>query len=199
MTRLVAVVEGRGEVAAVPMLRRIGLERGLDPALHALKPIRVSRPKLVRPPGDGHDEVARVVRLAVGTLRGRDGVLVLVDADEDEPLGLERDLRRRGTPPAGDVPLAVVAATREYASWFLAAAASLAGRRGLPAVLHDHPDPESVRGAKEWLSRRMRPQGEGRGSPRSAAELLARTGDRTTMTRGRILQADPELTRAEPL
>jgi hypothetical protein len=49
----------------------------------------------------------------------------------------------------------LVLAHREYESWFLGAAASLAGRRNLVNSLQPHPDPESVRGCKEWLSDHM--------------------------------------------
>jgi len=38
---------------------------------------------------------------------------------------------------------------------FLAAAASLRGKRGLKSDLEPPPNPEGIRGAKEWLSTRM--------------------------------------------
>lgn len=44
-------------------------------------------------------------------------------------------------------------------AWFLAAAESLSGCRGLPNPLAPPEDPESIRGAKEWLDRQMRPHG----------------------------------------
>jgi hypothetical protein len=53
------------------------------------------------------------------------------------------------------VPLVAVAAVREFEAWFLAGAAGLAGQAGLPGDLKPPPDPEAIRGAKEWLSRRM--------------------------------------------
>ena len=40
-------------------------------------------------------------------------------------------------------------------SWFLAAAESLRGHRGLRSDLSAPPEPESIRGAKEWLQDRM--------------------------------------------
>jgi hypothetical protein len=51
--------------------------------------------------------------------------------------------------------VAVVLAKREYEAWFLAAAESLRGMRGLSDALEGPLEPEAVRGAKEWLSDRM--------------------------------------------
>jgi hypothetical protein len=53
------------------------------------------------------------------------------------------------------VPIAVVLAKREYEAWFLAAAESLRGKRGLPDDLQPPDDPEAIQGAKEWLRARM--------------------------------------------
>jgi len=53
----------------------------------------------------------------------------------------------------------VVFAKREFEAWFLAAAESLRGQRGLPDDLAGPPDPEAIRGAKEWLQSRM-PHGQ---------------------------------------
>jgi hypothetical protein len=50
----------------------------------------------------------------------------------------------------------VVLANREFEAWFIGAAASLNGRRGL--VVSDHDllvDPEQPRDAKGWLGSRM--------------------------------------------
>jgi hypothetical protein len=51
--------------------------------------------------------------------------------------------------------IAVVLAMKEYEAWFIAAAESLRGQCGLPPDLVGDPNPESIRGAKEWLSRHM--------------------------------------------
>ena len=53
------------------------------------------------------------------------------------------------------MPIAVVMARREFEAWFLAAAGSLGGRRGLPGDVAAPPNPEDIRGAKEWLSQRI--------------------------------------------
>ena len=56
-----------------------------------------------------------------------------------------------------------VLAHREYESWFLAAAESLAGRRGLRPDLLAPQTPEDIRDAKGWLSKQI--QGTGSYSP----------------------------------
>lgn len=70
------------------------------------------------------------------------------------------------------MPLKVVLAKTEFESWFLAAAESIAGRRDLPGDLAAPTDPESVRGAKEWLSARM-PAGRSYRETRDQAALAS--------------------------
>jgi hypothetical protein len=49
----------------------------------------------------------------------------------------------------------VVLAKSEFEAWFIAAARSLAGVRGLSPGLAPPSDPEAIRGANEWLGRQM--------------------------------------------
>jgi hypothetical protein len=51
--------------------------------------------------------------------------------------------------------ISVVLAKKEYEAWFIAAAESVRGQCGLPQDLIGVPNPEDIRGAKEWLSRHM--------------------------------------------
>ena len=51
--------------------------------------------------------------------------------------------------------IGVAIAKREFESWFIGSAESIAGHRGLRTGLISHPNPESVPGAKEWLTRNM--------------------------------------------
>jgi len=144
------VVEGHGEVVALPVLiRRIG--ESLDPpiAVQIPPPVRTPKSRLVKP-----DELERAVRLAVGKAGPNSGVLVLIDADEDCPAILGPALLARAE-QAGKRPAAVVIAKGEYENWFLAAARSVAGARGLQPALVPPPDAEAIRGAKEWLGDRM--------------------------------------------
>jgi hypothetical protein len=66
-------------------------------------------------------------------------------------------LLKRAIITRGDLPIAVILAKMEFEAWFLAAAESLRGQCGLPDNLEPPPDPEAIRGTKEWLSNRMLP------------------------------------------
>jgi hypothetical protein len=149
--RIASIVEGHGEVQAVPILLR-RLAEAVDPALvlETPRPIRVPREKLKKA-----NELERAVELAARRVEGRGGVLVLIDSEDDCPKDLAPELVARAKSVRKDVPIAVILAKREYEAWFLAAAVSLRGKRGLAPDLVGPGNPEDVRGAKEWLSERM--------------------------------------------
>jgi hypothetical protein len=142
--RLVCVVEGHGEVEAIPQLcagvlyRHLGVTNrdwGIDP-----NPVRQPRNRLVdqrgpegrRPPhGDG-------ITKALALVRGRSAgaALVLVDSDKDCP--------GAWGPPARDLVRAQIAgiavmAVREYEAWLIA---------GHAAVELEGDDADAVRNPK---------------------------------------------------
>jgi hypothetical protein len=144
------VVEGHGDVAALPvLLRRIAHELF---AIHVdvRPPIRQPRHRVVKP-----GELERAVDLAARQAGAGGLVVVGLDADDDCPATLGPQLLARAQGPAGIVPVIVVLAEREYESWFLAAARSLRGQRGLPTDLEAPDDAGRVRDAKGWLGSRM--------------------------------------------
>jgi hypothetical protein len=148
---IAGVVEGHGKEEALPvLLRRIAAD--VDPQLPLNLPRPIRRPKstLVKP-----GELENAVELAVRRVDGRGGVLVLLDADDDCPAQLGSALLQRARIQCGHVPLAVVIANREFEAWFLAAATSLRGHRGLGASLQPPAAPEAIQDAKGWLSARM--------------------------------------------
>lgn len=155
MIRLAAIVEGHGECEAVPtLIRRIAT--AIDPSLYIkIEPIlRVPSSRLIKEEG-----VERSVELAVRLAGRRVGILILMDCDRengcpaiDGPALLDRASKARP-----DIPISVVLAKKEYEAWFIAAAESLRGKRGLKNDLSIFTDPEEIRGAKEWLSNRMPP------------------------------------------
>lgn len=152
--RLVSIVEGDGEVGAIPILvRRIA--EVVDPTSYVdcPRPIRVPRGKLIAKP----DEMERAVRLARLEAGESGAILVVLDSDGDPPCQLGPNLHRRVKTFAGDMDTGVVVAHREFEAWFLAAAESLRGHRGLPADLVGPPYPESIADAKRWLRERMPP------------------------------------------
>ncbi|MEW6754085.1 MAG: DUF4276 family protein [Candidatus Latescibacterota bacterium] len=151
--RLAAIVEGHGETEAVPILvRRIAAQ--IDPGLPVLvRPVlRIPSASLLR-----SGELERAVELAGRAVAPLGALLVLVDCDADEacPAREGPQLLARARTARSDLRTAVVLARREFEAWFIAAAASLRGRRGLDGNLNPPPRPEEIRGAKGWLSRHM--------------------------------------------
>jgi Domain of unknown function (DUF4276) len=148
---IACVVEGHGEVQALPvLLRRIVAEIDLGVVLQVPIPYRANRSSLLRP-----DMLERVVVTQGDRVAGPGGVFILIDADDDCPAELGPRLVERAQAARRDRQVAVVLANREFEAWFLAAAPSLAGRRGLPDRLEAPDDAEAIRAAKEWLSNRM--------------------------------------------
>jgi hypothetical protein len=147
---IATVVEGQGEVAAVPvLLRRMAAVIAPEVLLELPRPYRVGRGSLLAPYG-----LERVVA-AVAEQGGRTpGVLVVLDVDDDCPAALGPELLARARNARPDRPGSVVLANREFEAWFLAAASSLRGQRGLTSELAPPADAESPRDCKGWLSQR---------------------------------------------
>ncbi len=144
------IVEGKGEVEAVPILiRRVAAS--LYPELQVVTPhpIRVSRSKVIQ-----KGELERVVELAAQNIGGQGAILIILDSDDDCPAQLGPELLYRARQVRSDLPIAVVLAKREFEAWFLAAADSLRGYKGLKNNLESPNNPEEIRGAKGWLKQR---------------------------------------------
>ena len=141
------VVEGHGEVAALPiLLRRIHQAVAPSTPLHVARPVRVPKTKLVRPDG-----LERAVRLAARLCPRPCALLALLDADDDCPAVLGPQLLARAEAVLRDIPTGVVLANREFEAWFLAGLSSLGGKRGLPQDVSHVDQPESIRDAKGFL------------------------------------------------
>ena len=138
------IVEGHGEGQAAPTLirkiaRAVNFHGSIKCAVR-----RVPKSQLVQP-----EELERAVEALTRQIgRGRP-LLVLLDADDDCPKDLANNLKARCLISHADVTISIVIAKKEYEAWFLAAARSLAGQRGLAEQLDPPIDPESVQGAKE--------------------------------------------------
>ena len=147
--KLGLIVEGQGEVQAAPVLiRKIAAAHDCYAEI-SITSHRIPKSELVREGGleSGCDILVRQI--------GRSQpILILLDADDDCPKDLARTLTSRCR---SDLTISVVIANREYEAWFLSAARSLSGKRGLPDALAPPEDPESVRGAKQWLTSHMPP------------------------------------------
>ncbi len=145
------IVEGDGEVAAVPVLLRRLIAAANAYQLGIQLPIRRSRTDLMRENG---------VRDAVHLARNKPdcaAILIMFDSDDDCPKDIAPRVQAWGEAEANPIPCFVVMTTREYEAWFLATIESLRGARGIRTDATSHPDPESPRGAKEELRKRMTP------------------------------------------
>ena len=153
MSTIVTIVEGPGEVDAIPILiRRIAATAVPAAVPHTPWPIRVKRDRFLK-----ENELERYVDLAARQSGPDGGVLIVLDADDDCPPELASRILRRATRARGDRRFKVVLARREYEAWFLAAADSIAGRRGLQSEITAPIDAESIHDAKGWLTSRMPP------------------------------------------
>lgn len=152
MVTIASIVEGKGEVAAVPiLLRRIAAQVSPNTLVNALRPIRVQRNRILK-----EGQLERAVELAARRIgKAQGGVLILLDADDGCPKELADEMLRRAHAAREDQHIRAVLAKREYEAWFLAAARSIAGQREIDESTEPPSEPESIRGAKEWLSRCM--------------------------------------------
>ena len=145
------IVEGQGDVEAVPILiRRIAAECYPEMAIRIPRPIRVNRTQVVLP-----DQLEQEVKLATQKIGGKGAIFIILDSDDDCPAQLGPALLYRASQVCDNLPIAVVLAKREFEAWFLAAAESLRGKRGLKSDIASPNNPEAIRGAKEWLHDRM--------------------------------------------
>lgn len=151
MPAIASIVEGHGEVESVPLLvRRVAAFVAPDLALTVPRPIRVKRDQVVKA-----GELERAVELAARHARHDGAIFILLDADDDCPAELAPTLLARAMHGHRGFVIGLALAKFEFEAWFLAAAVSLRGHRNLAPDLSSPPDPEAVRGAKEWLSRQM--------------------------------------------
>ena len=145
------IVEGESEVATVPLLiRRIAANLYPELPIVVLPPIRRRRNKVVK-----ENELERAVEFVARQIGGQGAIFIILDSDGDCPAELGPALLHRASQARSDLPIAVVIAKNEFEAWFLAAAESLRGRRGLRNDLNPPDNPEGIRGAKEWLSHQM--------------------------------------------
>ena len=145
------IVEGHGDGVAVPLLiRRIAAELHPDLVIETPRPIRVHRNQVVQA-----DKLEQRVELAAQRIGGQGAIFIILDADDACPAQLGPELLNRASQTRSDLPIAVVLAKYEFEAWFLASAESLRGQRGLRDNIQPPNEPETIRGAKEWLTHRM--------------------------------------------
>lgn len=148
LARIAAVVEGHSEVQALPVLvGRIAREKFGEEAV-CLRPHRVPRGKMTK-----QGELQRALRIQASRTHPRGGVVVLLDADEDDP----EVLRSRLQVIVAEVSTrtAVVVAVKEFEAWFLAGTESLRVHRSIKDDATYLSDPEGKRDCKRELESLM--------------------------------------------
>lgn len=151
MINVVSIVEGDGEVAALPvLLRRIGEWLTPDLSLNIVRPIRVKRDQFLNKP----EIFSKQLRVAAAFCPAPGWILILLDADDDCPKDLAASIRARAMVVTPNHNISVILANREYEAWFIASANSLNGKRGFvcPAKL---PEADTIRSAKQWMSKQI--------------------------------------------
>lgn len=143
------IVEGHGEVPAVPVFLRRLRDEARAWGVEINEPIRQKFNALVQQPG-----LTRAIQLAQ-LQPDCEAILILLDSEDDCPKTLGPQLQMWAEAAARGFPCRVVLAHREYEAWFLAALESLRGVRGIRANAAAHPNPESPRDAKAQLTAQM--------------------------------------------
>ena len=146
-------MEGHGEVEALPaLLHRIARSTAFTGVLRVNPPIRVKSGSFL----NDDDYFRRQVTLATAKAAQVGGsVLILLDCEDDCPGTLGPDLLRRAREVRANVDILVALACREFETWFITAARSMRGLRGLPTDLEPPQAVEGIRDAKGWLSKQM--------------------------------------------
>lgn len=144
------IVEGHGDGFGLPVLARRLASEVRNDLLLKFEVRRVPKSQVLR--ADGLENALAALSRQIGRAAP---ILVLLDADKDCPVAVASHLLRRCGVAHADLMVSVVIAKCEYEAWFLAAAESLCGDVGLRNGECSPPEPEAIRGAKEWLSARM--------------------------------------------
>lgn len=152
MTVVATIVEGDGEVAALPtLLRRLSEHFASSSLVHVPPPIRVRRDRFL----NRDEEFRRHLLLAANKCGEAGWILVLLDSDAACPAELGASILDRANACVPHRRVSVVLANREYEAWFIAAAASLHGHRGFTFDPNQPVEAERPRDAKGWMAERM--------------------------------------------
>jgi hypothetical protein len=146
---IVPIVEGHAERESIPVfVRRLLSDQGVY-NISVRSGFRVHRDKAVKP-----GELERTVETALSEANAR-ALILLLDADDECPATLGATLLGRGVDSAAGHPIGVVLAMKELEAWFIAGIESLRGQRGIRGDATCPEDPESIQGAKGWLTQHM--------------------------------------------
>jgi len=146
--KLVPIVEGDGEVPAIPALLRKLLQ-----AITRYD-IQIARPKNAN--GRGNlTKKGGLERFVQYAWKEPDcgAILVLLDSEGECPQDIAKDFSQRIIAMGVIFPVVIVIAHRMYEAWFLASIATIAGHLDLPDGLQPPEDPEEVGNPKAWMNK----------------------------------------------
>jgi hypothetical protein len=152
------IVEGHGEVEAVPvLLRRIAME--FKQYIRVESPYRLPRGSMLQ----SEEKLDAALRLAAGRLLATglpSGIVVCHDSNGDAVEDLREQLRPRLARVDDRIKVHHAIAVREYEAWFLAAAESFRNHLRCRPDAEFIANPEEIRGAKEQFQRSILRDGE---------------------------------------
>lgn len=150
---IAAIVEGDGEKSSLPgLLRKILYERLCRYDVQVVRPkVAKGKPALLK-------KLNQLLHYAL--IDKCRSILVLIDADEECPYNRSTCVARRISQLNLPVPVAIVYAKSEFETWFICNLQYGKGDRireilEIPDSIIAPANPESIRGAKEWLTNRM--------------------------------------------
>jgi len=145
---IVSIVEGPGEVEALPILLRRLLEEKQKYRINIQLPINAhGLGNLTKENG-----LERFLKLAEKR-PSCSAILILIDADIYCAKDIAICLANRANVHNPHIPTAVVAAKFRYENWFLASFETLSGKRGLQEELPNIITPEAVPDPKNWITK----------------------------------------------
>lgn len=143
------IVEGHGEVSAVPVLLSRLCDEAKAFSVEIGRPIRRNLSDLMK-----KDGVQKAVMLALKQ-ENCSAILIIFDSEDFCPKELAPEILSWAREAVYGTPCEIVLAYREYETWFLASIESLRGKYGIPRDAVPLPNPESRRGAKEAIEEYM--------------------------------------------
>jgi hypothetical protein len=150
------VVEGQGDVAALPILiERLARVINKEIVVKVRQPVRVRRDRFI----SDDREFERGVILASRSAGGRNPLLIVLDSEGGCPAEMGPRLLGKARAICPGRPVGCVVAHQEYETWFMAAPEAIRNHFELAEPPIPTPDPESRRGAKEWIKQHL-PRGK---------------------------------------
>lgn len=148
---LALIVEGHGEVEALPVLLRkifVEINPSKVPVMSRNTTLRVPKGSILKEGG-----VEKAIRTAIIRSPSIAAVLVLIDSDGGCPAQLGPQLLARLQACCNHLHTSAVIAHREYETWFIHAISSFSTHKDFVNGIAFPSDPESIQDAKKWIAR----------------------------------------------